>query len=732
MTTRFPQVRRLDSVAKLRARLTELELDIPVDETFDPEGVLASPNTITDGSAGSLVAPNRFAVLPMEGWDGTRAGAPTDLVRRRWSRFAASGCGLVWGEATAVRADGRANPRQLVLDATTVDQIAALRGLLDPAQVAGLQLTHSGRWSRPEGPPTPRTAYRHPLLDGRVGATDASVLRDDELEDLAATYVDAAVLARDAGFAFVDIKHCHGYLLHELLSARFRPGAFGGDLAGRTRFLRTVVRGVRDRAPDLAVAIRLSAFDLVPFVGGADGRGEPEARGTYPYAFGGDGTGLGIDLTETHAFLDELVALGIGLVSITAGSPYYNPHVQRPAYFPPSDGYDPPEDPLVGVAAPALGDGRAHARASRADHRRIRVLLPPGLAAERRARGARARRHHDGRPRPDDPVVPLAPRRRARGPRSGPAHDLPHVLGLHHRAPRRARVRLLPARSLLQGASRPGRALEGQADRPAWHRGRRALIRDRSGTVAVLARVLLPLPDRDFDVTEVAVPWFLLREAGHEIVFVTEHGATAAADPRLLTGVLFGQLGAAPEPRRHYAAMTTSSDFRSPGSWLEIDVASFDALLLPGGHAPGMRQYLGSAALHQRVAAFWALGRPVGAICHGVLVLARSRDLATGHSVLHDARTTCLPKYMERSAYLATGWKLGRYYRTYPAYVEDEVSSALADPATQFRRGPRTLTRRGTETDDAGTFVVEDGRYVSARWPGDAYAFARSFLRRLT
>ena len=306
--TRYPQVKRLDTVTKLRARLAELDLDIPVADSVDPTGPLATSVTFTDASAGTFTAPNRFAVLPMEGWDGTRAGAPTDLVRRRWSRFGTSGCGLVWGEATAVRADGRANPHQLVLDATTVDEIAALRDLLDPSQVAGLQLTHSGRWSRPGGAPAPRTAYRHPLLDARVGATDAAVLRDDELEDLATAYVDAAVLAGDAGFAFVDVKHCHGYLLHELLSARDRPGAFGGDLAGRSRFLRTVVAGIRDRAPDLAVAVRLSAFDLMPFVTGADGRGEPEAGGAYPYGFGGDGTGLGIDLTETHALLDELVA----------------------------------------------------------------------------------------------------------------------------------------------------------------------------------------------------------------------------------------------------------------------------------------------------------------------------------------------------------------------------------------------------------------------------------------
>ncbi|HNJ98079.1 MAG TPA: type 1 glutamine amidotransferase domain-containing protein, partial [Ilumatobacteraceae bacterium] len=160
-----------------------------------------------------------------------------------------------------------------------------------------------------------------------------------------------------------------------------------------------------------------------------------------------------------------------------------------------------------------------------------------------------------------------------------------------------------------------------------------------------------------------------------------------------------------------------------------IEPAAFDGLVLPGGHAPGMRQYLGSATLQAKVAEFWAMGKPVGAICHGVLVLARART-ADGRSLLHDMRTTCLPKYMERSAFLVSAWRRGRYYRTYPAYVEDEVRSALAAP-DQFVRGPRAGLARGTATDDGPAFVVEDGRYVSARWPGDAYLFARTFMRRL-
>ena len=246
-----------------------------------------------------------------------------------------------------------------------------------------------------------------------------------------------------------------------------------------------------------------------------------------------------------------------------------------------------------------------------------------------------------------------------------------------------------------------------------------------------MSRVLIPLPDRDFDVTEVSVPWKHLTSRGHEVVFATEQGVRPEADPLLLSGVLFGKLGADPEPKAFYRELESAPAFVAPMSWADIDVADFDALLLPGGHAPGMRQYLGSELLQSKVAAMWKLDRPVGAICHGVLLLARSKDPSTGKSVLHSTKTTCLPKYMERSAYLLTFWKLGRYYRTYPDYVEDEVKGALNDANAQFVRGPRTLTRRGTATDDTPAFVVEDGPYVSARWPGDAYLFAQKFADRL-
>ena len=231
-----------------------------------------------------------------------------------------------------------------------------------------------------------------------------------------------------------------------------------------------------------------------------------------------------------------------------------------------------------------------------------------------------------------------------------------------------------------------------------------------------MARVLLPLPDTDFDVTEVAVPWQLLTEAGHEVVFATEHGTVPAADPLLLTGVLFGQLGAEPEPKRFYAAMLPTV---RPVTWDRVDT-SYDALLLPGGHAPGMRQYLGSTLLQDRIRDFWSTGKPVAAICHGVLPLARA-------GVLTGVRTTCLPKYLERTAYLTTAWRRGRYYRTYPAYVEDEVRASGA----VFVRGPRVLRRRGTRDDDGPAFTVQDGHYLSARWPGDAYLFAKQLLGML-
>jgi putative intracellular protease/amidase len=243
-----------------------------------------------------------------------------------------------------------------------------------------------------------------------------------------------------------------------------------------------------------------------------------------------------------------------------------------------------------------------------------------------------------------------------------------------------------------------------------------------------MARVLFPLPDRDFDVTEVAVPWKLLAEAGHRPVFATEDGATPTCDPLLLTGVVFGKLGARPEAIAMYRELEAAREFTAPIKWSDCDPETFGALFLAGGHAPGMKQYLGSEVVQRLTAAFFATAKPIAAICHGVLVAARAKH--GDRSVLHGLRTTCLPKYMERAAYFSTFWRRGRYYRTYAAYVEDEVRAALAKPE-DFERGPRTLSKRGTREDDTHAFVVEDGRYISARWPGDAFAIARKLIARL-
>jgi NADPH2 dehydrogenase len=358
------RVAALKAAADFREYLAHIGVDLPFDEELQtgPDAPLAQPCRLKNG----FTIGNRCCVLPMEGWDGTTDGRPTELTTRRWRRFGLGGAKLVWGgEAIAVRPDGRANPNQLMINEQTLPDLVALRETLVQSHnehfgrtddlLLGLQLTHSGRFARPEKEKGLQSQIldHHPILDAKFGLPpDAALVTDDEIAYLVQDFVRAAKLARRAGFHFVDIKHCHGYLGHEFLSAVDRPGRYGGRLKNRTRFLREVVAGIRAEAPGLEIGVRLSAFDFIPFRPGEDGRGEPVHwdRGKYAYAFGGDGSGVGIDLAEPHAFLDLLVSLDVELVCITAGSPYYNPHVIRPALFPPSDGYRPPEDPLVGVA----------------------------------------------------------------------------------------------------------------------------------------------------------------------------------------------------------------------------------------------------------------------------------------------------------------------------------------------------------------------------------------------
>lgn len=245
--------------------------------------------------------------------------------------------------------------------------------------------------------------------------------------------------------------------------------------------------------------------------------------------------------------------------------------------------------------------------------------------------------------------------------------------------------------------------------------------------------VVIPLPDEGFDPTEVSVPWQQLTAQGVTIVFATPSGKIGAADPRMLSGEGLGRfaerLRANAVAREAHAQMRQSPDFRNPRAHSELQAADYDALLLPGGHAPEMKVYLESTTLQTFVGEFFARGRPVGAICHGVVLAARSRAPGSDKSVLWGKKTTALPKRMERLAWKLTRRRLGDYYRTYPTYVQDEVTAALRSP-DDYLVGPRGF-KRDSPTDLSPGFVVVDGTYFSARWPGDAHAFAQAMLRQL-
>ncbi|HEY2572528.1 MAG TPA: hypothetical protein VGH65_00620, partial [Verrucomicrobiaceae bacterium] len=362
----------IKDVPGFQDHLASLHLAIPCDDevSVGAGSVLRQPI-----EKGGFKIGNRFAVQPMEGWDGLADGNPSPNTIRRWQRFGSSGAKLIWGgEAVAVQHEGRANPNQLLAAAHTEAGLAKLRQTLidahrertgsDDGLLIGMQLTHSGRYCRPNkyDCPEPKILYHHPFLDRKLKLpADYPLLTDAEIEAIIANFHRAAVMAQKLGFDFVDIKHCHGYLGHEFLSARTREGKYGGSFENRTRFLREIVQGIRSVAPGLHIGVRVSAFDAIPFrpdpdqsVNGKPGPGIPETRESgnpYTYGFGVDATNpVETDLEEPAKFLALLEGLGIYLVNLTAGSPYYTPHIIRPALFPPSDGYLPPEDPLVGVA----------------------------------------------------------------------------------------------------------------------------------------------------------------------------------------------------------------------------------------------------------------------------------------------------------------------------------------------------------------------------------------------
>jgi 2,4-dienoyl-CoA reductase-like NADH-dependent reductase (Old Yellow Enzyme family) len=362
----------LKDVGLFQAHVKTLNLQIPC----DPQIVTGAQSPLRQPlHRGPFRIGNRIAVQPMEGWDGTPDGAPSESTVRRWQRFGRSGAKLIWGgEAVAVSHEGRANPNQLLAAPRMQESLAHLRTVLrrqhilttgsDDGLVMGLQLTHSGRYCRPNEHtrPEPRILYHHPFLDRRLKLPpDYPLLSDGEIESIIEDFHRAASIAWQLGFDFVDIKHCHGYLGHEFLSAHTRQGRYGGTFEGRTRFLREVVQGIRSRSPGLHIGVRLSAIDTVPFhrdptqdIKGKSSVGVAETGpDLLPYRWGFGVNPLDptdTDLNEPERFLSLLEELGVLLVNITAGSPYYNPHIQRPALYPPSDGYLPPEDPLVGVA----------------------------------------------------------------------------------------------------------------------------------------------------------------------------------------------------------------------------------------------------------------------------------------------------------------------------------------------------------------------------------------------
>ncbi|MCS6977663.1 MAG: NADH:flavin oxidoreductase [Gemmatales bacterium] len=345
------------SLEEIRTACRTLRAEIGFREDIEP---LFRPIQI-----GPIRVGNRLCIQPMEGCDGTSDGKPDNLTFRRFERFGAGGAKLIWGEATAVVPEGRANPRQLLLNDANASAIERLLRLCRQAHrqamgsdddlLVGLQLTHSGRYSQPK----PWPVRHDPLLDpltvvdrstGRTMDAEYPLLGDDDLKRLEERYIAAAVLAWRIGFQFVDLKQCHSYLLNELLGARSRTGLYGGSFENRTRFVRNVLAGIRQAAPGLLVATRLNVFDGVPFRQ-IERAKQLAAAGHAPLGWGvAADDPMKPDLDEPLRWIGEMRRLGVVLVNVTVGNPYASPHLLRPFEYPPPDGYDPPEHPLLGVA----------------------------------------------------------------------------------------------------------------------------------------------------------------------------------------------------------------------------------------------------------------------------------------------------------------------------------------------------------------------------------------------
>lgn len=315
---------------------------------------------------GGRTVGNRWAIQPMEGCDGTLDGRPDELTFRRYVRFGSGGAKLIWGEATAIADNARMNPRQLWLHDGSA---AAIEKMLADCRAAhrescghdrdlllGLQLTHSGRFSFRR----PLLATHDPILDpltkdkstGQFVDASYPLLTDDDLKRIEHQYLVAARLAARIGCDFIDIKQCHRYLLSELLAAKNRLGEYGGSLENRTRLVRNVVTRIHTEVPSLLITSRFNAYDGIPYRGAGDEFiGEPcphelpltTAFGTAPHDH------LRDDLAEPLQLARWLREWGVGLLNVSLGNPYANPHLVRPAEYPPVDGYKPPEHPLIGV-----------------------------------------------------------------------------------------------------------------------------------------------------------------------------------------------------------------------------------------------------------------------------------------------------------------------------------------------------------------------------------------------
>jgi 2,4-dienoyl-CoA reductase (NADPH2) len=330
---------RLRSADDLRAEAARLGIDIPYSDDIS---VL-----VNKASLAGREIPNRLAVLPMEGADAEPGGEPSESTRRRYRRYAAGGSGMIWCEATAVREDGRSNPGQLYLTERTVGGFARL---VDEVRAAAqrewgpahrplliLQLTHSGRFSKPHGAPQPVIVQNNPHLDPLHGLPpDYPLVSDDELGEIRGDFVEAADLAASAGFDGVDVKACHGYLISETLAAHDRTESrYGGPFENRTRLLLDTVRLIREEVPDHLVTSRLSATDLVPF----------------PFGFGMDPDEPDrTDLAEAKALLGLLARAGVRFLALSLGIPAWKPHFGRPFDKPVPGGRVPGEHPLEGVA----------------------------------------------------------------------------------------------------------------------------------------------------------------------------------------------------------------------------------------------------------------------------------------------------------------------------------------------------------------------------------------------